>query len=135
MIEKKTGLGEAELLSEVPVLIITRGSQGSTISLRGGQAEAPAAPATFQIPPARLRGEAVDPTGVGDAFRGGLLAARHHGLPWEVAGRVGSVAAVYALEALGPQPPRYGIDDFVARYRETYGSDGPHARVGDLIRR
>ena len=135
VIEKKTGLSEAEVLALVPVLIVTRGAEGSTIALRGGQAEAPDGAATFRIPPARLRGPAVDPTGVGDAFRGGLLAARHHGLPWEVAGRVGSVAAVYTLEALGPQPPRYAIADFIARYRENFGDGGPHARVDDLAPR
>jgi adenosine kinase len=135
VIEKKTGLSEASLLAEVPVLIVTRGAEGSTISLREGEAEGSAGAVTLRIPVARLRGTAVDPTGVGDAFRGGLLAARHHGLPWEVAGRVGSVAAVYALEALGPQPPRYTPRDFVARYRESFGSDGPHARVSDLIPR
>lgn len=135
VIEKKTGLSEAEMLALVPVLIVTRGAEGSTIALRGGQADALAGAATFRIPPARLRGPAVDPTGVGDAFRGGLLAARHHGLPWEVAGRVGSVAAVYSLEALGPQPPRYAISDFIARYRENFGGEGPHARVGELAPR
>ena len=102
VIEMKTGLSEAEMLSHVPVLIVTRGAEGSTIALRGGQPEVPDGVTTFRIPPARLRGTAVDPTGVGDAFRGGLLAARHLGLPWEVAGRVGSVAAVYALEAARP---------------------------------
>jgi adenosine kinase len=132
VIAKKTGLSEAEMLADVSTLIVTRGSEGSTISLRGGQAEAPVGMVTFRIPVARLRGEAVDPTGVGDAFRGGLLAARHHGLPWEVAGRAGSIAAAYAIEALGPQPPRYAVADFVARYRENFGSDGPHARIADL---
>ncbi|MGZ6970856.1 MAG: carbohydrate kinase family protein [Thermoanaerobaculia bacterium] len=135
VIEKKTGLSEAEVLARVPVLIVTRGIEGSTIALRGGQAEASSGTVTFRIPPARLRGLAVDPTGVGDAFRGGLLAARHHGLPWEVAGRAGSVAAVYCLEALGPQPPRYTINDFIARYLENFGAEGPHARVGDLAPR
>jgi adenosine kinase len=135
VIEKKTGLSEAEVLALVPVLIVTRGADGSTIALRGGQAEALGGTATFHIPPARLRGPAVDPTGVGDAFRGGLLAARHHGMPWEVAGRVGSVAAVYSLEALGPQPPRYAISDLIARYRENFGDEGPHVRVGDLAPR
>ena len=135
VIEKKTGLSEAEVLSHVPVLIVTRGAEGSTIELRGGQPEAPAGATTFRIPPARLRGPAVDPTGVGDAFRGGLLAARHHGLPWEVAGRVGSVAAVYALEAVGPQPPRYAVADFIARYGENFGFEGPHVHVRDLAPR
>ena len=135
VIEKKTGLSEAEMLEQVPALIVTRGSEGSTIALQGGQPEALAGATTFRIPPASLRGPAVDPTGVGDAFRGGLLAARHHGLPWEVAGRVGSVAAVYTLEALGPQPPRYAIADFVDRYRENFGCEGPHARVRELLPR
>ncbi len=135
VIEKKTGLSEAEMLEQVPALIVTRGSEGSTIALQGGQPEAPAGATTFRIPPASLRGPAVDPTGVGDAFRGGLLAARHHGLPWEVAGRVGSVAAVYTLEALGPQPPRYAIADFVDRYRENFGCEDPHARVRELLPR
>src|SRR5262245_36828029 len=34
VIEKKTGLSESELLARVPVLIVTHGSEGSTISLR-----------------------------------------------------------------------------------------------------
>ena len=132
VIEKKTGLTEETLLAEVPALIVTRGAEGSTIALRGGQPEAAGESITIRIPPAALRGPAVDPTGVGDAFRGGLLAARERGLPWEIAGRVGSVAAVYGLEALGPQPPRYPLADFVARYRENYGSEGDHARVHEL---
>jgi adenosine kinase len=123
------------VLTHVPVLIVTRGAEGSTIALRGGQPEALAGTTTFRVPPARLRGPAVDPTGVGDAFRGGLLAALHHGMPWEVAARVGSVAAVYTLEALGPQPPRYTIADFIARYGENFGFEGPHARVSDLAPR
>lgn len=115
IIGKKTGLEELEIEARVPVAIVTRGAEGSTISVRGAS--------TLRIPPAKLRGEAVDPTGVGDAFRAGLLAARHRGLPWEVAGRVGSVAAVWALETLGPQPKRYSLDEFVERYRENFASD------------
>jgi adenosine kinase len=129
VIEKKTGLSEADVLKKVPVLIITRGDEGSTISIRGGGTEEPV---THAIPPAKLRGAAVDPTGVGDAFRAGLLAARQRGLGWDVAGRVGSVAAVYALETLGAQPKRYGIDAFLERYRENYGSDGVHATADRL---
>ena len=132
VIEKKTGLSEAEVLSRVPVLIVTRGEQGSTIALRGGSADAPDGAVVHEIPPARLRGAAIDPTGVGDAFRAGLLAARLRGLPWDVAGRVGSVAAVYALETIGAQPQRYAISDFLDRYRENYGSAGSHATVDRL---
>ncbi|HTS02214.1 MAG TPA: carbohydrate kinase family protein [Thermoanaerobaculia bacterium] len=132
VIEKKTGLSEGDILASVPVLIVTRGADGSTIALRGGSPDAPDGNVTLAIPPARLRATAVDPTGVGDAFRAGLLAARQRGLPWEVAGRVGSIAAVYALETVGAQPNRYAVGDFLERYRENFGSEGVHANVGRL---
>jgi adenosine kinase len=132
IIEKKTSLSEAEILSRVPVMIVTRGEEGSTIALRAGSPEAKDGTLTIRIPPARLRGEAVDPTGVGDAFRAGLFAARAKGLTWAVAGRVGSIAAVYALETLGPQPVRYSIQDFLARYAENYGTEGSNGEVSRL---
>jgi adenosine kinase len=116
VIEKKTGLTEPELLARVPVLIVTRGGEGSTISLRDGGA-------SIRIPPAKVLASELDPTGVGDAFRAGLLAARLAGLSWEVAGRVGSIAAVYALETIGPQPERYSLADFRARYEANFGRD------------
>jgi adenosine kinase len=116
----------------VPVLVVTRGAEGSTIALRGGSPDAPSGDVRIVIPPARLKTSGVDPTGVGDAFRAGLLAARQRGLPWEVAGRVGSVSAIYALETVGAQPKRYAVEDFLERYRENYGSDGVHRNVGRL---
>ena len=114
VIEKKTQLGQAELLARVPVLIVTHGSEGSTIALRDGAQ-------TITVPPARVEASEVDPTGVGDAYRAGLLAARLAGLPWDVAGRVGSIAAVYALETIGPQPRPYTLSEFRARYEANFG--------------
>lgn len=129
IIEKKTGLSENEILSRVPVVIVTRGEEGSTIALRGGTAEAPDGAVTIRIPAARVSSGALDPTGVGDAFRAGLLAARRRGLSWEVAGRAGSVAAVFALETQGAQPEWYSRAAFVARYAENFGTGGIHAAV------
>jgi len=114
VIEKKTELAEAELRARVPVLIVTRGSEGSTIALRDGAQ-------TITVPPARVEATEVDPTGVGDAYRAGLLAARLAELPWDVAGRVGSIAAVYALETIGPQPQPYTLAEFRARYQANFG--------------
>lgn len=122
IIEKKTGLSEPELAAKVPVLVITRGKDGATIALRGGTAGEPVG-RTIRIPAARLRTEAVDPTGVGDAFRSGLLAARLRGLRWEEAGRLGAVAAILCLETLGPQARRWSFGDLLERYAESY--DGP----------
>jgi adenosine kinase len=112
IVSQKTGFSEDALLAEVGALIVTHGADGSTIRT---------AEERRQIPSARLRGEAVDPTGVGDAYRGALLAGMLRGFPWELSGRVASVAAVYCLEALGPQPPRFVPADFLARFRENFG--------------
>jgi adenosine kinase len=125
IIEKKTGLSEAELAARVPVLVITRGEDGATIALRGGSPEKPGGARAIRIPAAKLRGEALDPTGVGDAFRSGLVASRLRGLPWEEAGRVGAVAAVLCLETLGPQPKRWALGELLERYAESYGGPLP----------
>ena len=69
----------------------------------------------------------MDPTGVGDMYRAGLLRGLRIGAPWPVAGRIGSVAAVFGLETLGPQPPRYtpGVSRAV---RRNFG-DAPRAHA------
>jgi hypothetical protein len=36
---------------------------------------------------------------------------------------MGSLAAVFALESEGPQPPRYSIEDFVRRYERSFGPE------------
>ena len=45
----------------------------------------------------------VEPTGVGDAFRAGFLAALGWGLGLERAAQVGCVLAAYVVETVGPQ--------------------------------
>jgi adenosine kinase len=121
----KTGLVLEDMTAEVPVVIVTHGPDGSAIHVRGagGQSE------THAIPAARVEGEAVDPTGVGDMYRAGLLRGRRIGAPWPVAGRIGSINAVFGLEALGPQPPRYTPGEFLERYRRNYGDTPELARL------
>jgi adenosine kinase len=69
------------------------------------------------VPPTRL----VDPTGVGDAYRSGVMLGWLHGLPWPVAGRVGALAATYALEHLGTQAHAYTLPEFMTRYAASFG--------------
>ncbi len=73
----------------------------------------------------------VDPTGVGDAFRGGMLTGLVRGYPWEVIGRIGALAAAYCLEQVGTMNHHYTLPEFVARYRENFGDA---AELGDLLR-
>jgi adenosine kinase len=116
---QKTGLASEELEGRVPVLVVTHGADGSSISVDGGSSGR----RRFAIPAAPLEKKAVDPTGVGDAYRAGLVRGRRLGLDWEVAGRMGSVAAAMGLEALGPQPPPYTIEDFIGRYERGFGEE------------
>jgi adenosine kinase len=63
----------------------------------------------------------VDPTGVGDAFRGGLMKGLALRLPHATAAQLGSVAATYALEHLGGQSHAYTWPEFLERYEEHFG--------------
>jgi adenosine kinase len=114
----KTGLSREEIEERVGALVVTHGAEGSTISSDDGGGTR-----RDQIPAARLEKEALDPTGVGDAFRAGLIRGLRIGAPWTVAGRMGSVAAAFGLEAIGPQPPRYSRERFVERYARNFGAE------------
>ena len=111
LIRQKTGFGEEEILAHSGALIITRGERGSSILERGRQTDVPA------VEPHRI----VDPTGVGDAFRGGLLKGLARGASYPVCAQIGSVAATYALEHLGGQSHAYTWTEFLARYEEHFG--------------
>jgi sugar/nucleoside kinase (ribokinase family)/D-arabinose 5-phosphate isomerase GutQ len=65
--------------------------------------------------------KAVDTTGAGDAFLGGLLVAQHLGLDWEEAGRLANACGAACVEKLGAFPD----DPLTARARvlELYGSE------------
>ena len=57
---------------------------------------------------------------MGDAYRAGLSKARVHGFSWEVAGRMGSLAAAYVLETDGPQNHSYSWKEFIHRYKQNF---------------
>jgi adenosine kinase len=111
LMRQKTDLGEADLTAGSDVLIVTRGEHGSTLIERHRRRDVPA------VPPHRI----VDPTGVGDAYRGGFLKGLARGADYEVCGRLGSVAAAYALEHLGGQSHTYTWVEFQRRYEESFG--------------
>ncbi|MEO8348556.1 MAG: carbohydrate kinase family protein [Acidobacteriota bacterium] len=124
ILRQKTELSREDLEALVPVLVVTHGAEGSTISVAG-----PRGREVYKVPAALLDRPAVDPTGVGDAYRAGLVRGIRVGAPWEVAGRIGSVAASIVLESLGPQPDRYQADEFIARYERSFGPERRLARL------
>lgn len=114
LISKKTGHDMAAMLKYVEVLVITRGADGSSVYSDGREYNVPV------VSPERI----VDPTGVGDAFRGGFLAGYAHGWSWELCAQVGALAATYCLEQQGPQNQAYTRAGFVARFREHFDDRG-----------
>jgi adenosine kinase len=62
-----------------------------------------------------------DPTGTGDAFRAGFLAAMGWGLSLERAAQLGNLVAVSALETVGPQEYELKPVQVTSRIAETYG--------------
>ena len=73
----------------------------------------------------------LEPTGVGDAYRAGLIKGMMHGFSWPVSGRIAALAAAYVIEHPGPQPQPYTLEALVARYRANFG-DTPE--LEDLLR-
>jgi adenosine kinase len=113
MIQNKTGWSLEEILGKVGVLVLTLGKRGSLI-YSGAE--------LWEIPPATLL-SMEDPTGAGDAWRGGFFAALRVGLPLPICGRVGSLCSAYALENTGTTAHRFTPTEFVERYRQTYGPE------------
>jgi adenosine kinase len=113
MLRNRLQLDEAAMLACVGTLIITRGEEGSTILTHEMKYEVPAV----------LTARPVDPTGVGDAYRAGVLKGLALSLPWNVVGRMAALAATYVLENHGPQNHHYTREEFVQRYRTYFGDD------------
>jgi adenosine kinase len=111
LIRQKTGMDEQQLLRHASALMITRGEDGSSVYESLTRIDVPA------ITPHRI----VDPTGVGDAFRGGLMKGMAVGKSLKECAQLGTVAATYALEHLGGQSHAYTIKEFTDRYVEHFG--------------
>jgi len=120
MAKSKTGLDEAGMLRLVDTIIVTRGAHGSTVI---GQNFA------LDVPAARAE-RVLEPTGVGDAYRAGLMTGLARGYPWDVTCRLASLAAVYVVEQNGTMSHSYNLPGFVARYRQNFGDA---AELEDLL--
>ena len=62
------------------------------------------------------------PTGVGDAFRGGLIKELIDGKPIQRCAEMGTVAAHYAVQVSGTQNYTFTAAEFNATLEEHFGS-------------
>ena len=114
LLQKRTGLTAAELTARPRFVVVTRGRQGASIFADGQEHAVPVFPDEH----------IADPTGVGDAFRGGFLTGYSHGWDWQVCGQLGALAATYCLEQPGPQSHAYSRAEFTARFRTVFDDGG-----------
>lgn len=120
LITEKTGWSADEVLGRVGTQVTTLGKDGVRVQRVG---EEPV------VVTAAKGVHAVEPTGVGDGFRAGFLAALAWGVTLERAAQVGCVLAAYVVETVGTQEYDFTAAEFVARVRESYG-DGAADEIG-----
>lgn len=112
LIEKKTGWSTADVQSHVDTRVMTRGAAGVSVYPVDGA----------EIFVAAIDGIlAIDPTGVGDSFRAGFLAAVAAGLSLERAAQVGCTVAASVVETKGTQEYVLERDSFLKRFSTAYG--------------
>jgi adenosine kinase len=110
--EHKTGWTRDELTRQVGVRVTTLCSAGARVE-RDGQPPV-SVPA---VPDVRPR----EPTGAGDAFRSGFLAAVGWGMSLERAAQLGNMIAVHALETTGTQEYELKPAGLAERFAAAYG--------------
>jgi adenosine kinase len=111
---KKAELNFEDLKHKIQLLIVTQGKNGSHIYQKGELTEVPAFSAK----------EIKDPTGAGDAYRGGLLRGMAAGLPIHLCALMGSLCASYDLEHVGTQNHHFTIPEFIERFRSEQNDAG-----------
>jgi adenosine kinase len=112
--QHKTGWTAADLAERVGIRVTTLGAHGAKVEQSGK-------PPIFvpAVPGVRPK----EPTGAGDAFRAGFLAAVSWGLSLERAAQLGNIVAVYALETTGTQEYVLHPEPLTARFAAAYGDE------------
>lgn len=116
LIQNLTGKPVETVLQNSPAafVVVTMGEKGAEIHTQQGLRQIPC------IPPENIE----DPTGVGDAFRGGFLTGYSHHFNLELCARMGALAATYCLEQHGAQGHVFTSAQFVERFRRNFEDGG-----------
>jgi adenosine kinase len=111
LIEDKTGQSTEQLLDSVAAIVTTKGEQGCEIVTRDGLVTVPVVPTD----------NVVDPTGAGDAFRGGLIKGLVQGETLERAAMIGTLCSHYVIQTYGTQVYHYTQEEFQAKLKRHFG--------------
>ena len=111
LMEERTGQTIQQLAEQVEAVIVTRGGSGSLIYTDGDCLEIPAATVS----------EVVDPTGCGDAYRGGLLYGLMNKLDWATTGRIAALMGAIKVASQGPQNHSFTREIFAEEFERQFG--------------
>ena len=111
LIKDKTKLSTAQLLEQVDTIITTKGEHGSEVLTRDGAVRVAAIPTE----------KVLDPTGAGDAFRGGLIKGLVQGYSAERGAMMGTVCAHYVIQGYGTQEYSFFMDQFTTKLEQHFG--------------
>lgn len=113
LIKEKTGLTDDALLRLTDAIITTKGEQGSVIVTDEGETHVPSISRPDTL---------VDPTGAGDAYRGGLIKGIVTGQSLERSCHLGTTCASFAIEVQGTQEYTFTPDQFNERLSTHFPS-------------
>jgi adenosine kinase len=127
LVQKVTGfspelIARRNKISNKSFVVVTRGEVGVDIYQENRIFHIPS------VPPERI----LDPTGVGDAFRGGFLTGYMKDFDLLTCGRMGVLCATYCLEMPGPQGHSFSKVEFIQRFRKHFDDRGLLDRLLDL---
>lgn len=111
MLCDKTGMSLEDIAATLKALIVTRGGEGSWVFTGGQRIEVPCVKAT----------EIADPTGCGDAYRGGLLYGLSHGMTIENAAKLASVMGSLKIAFKGGQNYQFSKSEIAETFQSAFG--------------
>jgi adenosine kinase len=111
LMQERTRKTMRQLADMVEAAIVTRGSEGSIVYINGEE---------LRIPPAPIS-QVTDPTGCGDAYRGGLLFGLMNQYDWLTTARIASLMGAIKVESQGPQNHHFTEQAFTERYKKAFG--------------
>lgn len=107
----RTGWTSEEVAAQVQAFIVTHGEQGASVFANKQK---------YNIASVKAD-RVIDPTGCGDAFRGGLLYGIERGFDWETTGRLASLMGSIKIAHQGPQNHKPSRDEIGERFQSAFG--------------
>jgi len=114
LLQKGSCMDPDEILYSPEFCVVTLGKEGARVVTKREDIVVPVIPEV----------KVIDPTGVGDAFRGGFLRGYLLGWPMKICAEMGATTAAYCLAEHGTQEHTFTWQEFKTYYRQTFDDQG-----------